>query len=169
MRNTILSLKSSQAEHCESNESIDFEICQEPDNAEKSECQEPFLRGKGQQLLLALHGRSKDSHLPWTGVESLIGINGHMWTVIWIRTPKGFSLRGSVHGLSTSSCWFPLSTQQGHTNGWGRTGPLRDSWDPSQSKAWKEQRPKMESASLRSGHGCRPPRAGPEQQAKEGA
>lgn len=69
MRNAILSLKSSQAERCESNESIDFEICQEPDKAEKSECQEPFPRGKGQQLLLALQSRRKVSRLPWTGVS----------------------------------------------------------------------------------------------------
>lgn len=154
MRNTILNLKSSQAERCESNESIDFEIRQEPDNAEKSECQEPFLRGKGQQLLWALQSRRKDSHLPMDGSKEkpakfLTGINGHMWTVIWIRTPKGLSLRGSVHGLSTASCWFSLSTQQVHTNDWGRTGLLRDSWDPSQSKTWKEQRLKMESANLR--------------------
>lgn len=93
------------------------------------QCREIWMPGA---LPLALQSRRKDSHLPMDGskektAKSLTGINGHMWTVIWIRTAKGLSLRGSVHDLSTSSCWFSLRTQQGHTNGWGRTGLLRDS------------------------------------------
>lgn len=45
--------------------------------------------------------------------KSLTGINGHMWIVIWIRTAKGLSLRGSVHGRSTSSCWFHSAHSKG--------------------------------------------------------
>lgn len=116
------------------------------------QCREIWMPGA---LPLALQSRRKDSHLPMDGskektAKSLTGINGHMWTVIWIRTPKGLSLRGSVHDPSVNFFLLVFTQHAARAHQWlGEDRTIERLLDPSQSKAWKEQRLKMESACLR--------------------